>query len=189
VTIIPLAPSLLTGSSGLPGSLGRVIRRALLPGPALPYLALLHAGFCLPRLLPGARCALTAPFHPCLFAPVMPERPSAVCFLCHFPSSCPDRALPGALPCGVRTFLPPSRSARDARRASARQARLTRRSPEHAKAGGRLSSLRPFNCLTSEPGSREPVAGSRVRAAATRRSPARSGTARAFCTGCCGACR
>src|SRR5262245_34305037 len=29
----------------------------------------------------------------------------AVCFLCHFPSSCPDRALPGALPCGVRTFL------------------------------------------------------------------------------------
>src|SRR6185503_11995486 len=104
-TIIPLAPSLLTGSSGLPGSLGRVVRWALLPGSALPYLALLRAGFCLPRLLPGARCALTAPFHPCLFAPAVPERPSAVCFLCHFPSSCPDRALPGALPCGVRTFL------------------------------------------------------------------------------------
>jgi hypothetical protein len=32
----------------------------------------------------------------------------AVCFLCHFPSGCPDRVLPGALPCGVRTFLPPS---------------------------------------------------------------------------------
>src|SRR6266516_1629589 len=31
----------------------------------------------------------------------------AVCFLCHCPSGCPDRALPGALPCGVRTFLPP----------------------------------------------------------------------------------
>src|SRR5215203_3700424 len=31
---------------------------------ALPYLALLRAGFCLPRLLPAARCALTAPFHP-----------------------------------------------------------------------------------------------------------------------------
>jgi hypothetical protein len=104
-TIIPLAPSLLTGSSGLPGSLGRVVRWALLPGTALPYLALLRAGFCLPRLLPGARCALTAPFHPCLFAPAVPERPSAVCFLCHFPSSCPDRALPGTLPCGVRTFL------------------------------------------------------------------------------------
>jgi hypothetical protein len=35
----------------------------------------------------------------------------AVCFLCHFPSGCPDRGLPGALPCGVRTFLPPSRLA------------------------------------------------------------------------------
>ena len=34
----------------------------------------------------------------------------AVCFLCHCPSSCPDRVLPGALPCGVRTFLPPSLS-------------------------------------------------------------------------------
>src|SRR3954462_9083092 len=30
---------------------------------------------------------------------------TAVYFLCHFPSGCPDRALPGALPCGVRTFL------------------------------------------------------------------------------------
>jgi hypothetical protein len=29
-----------------------------------------------------------------------------VCFLCHCPSGCPDRELPGALPCGVRTFLP-----------------------------------------------------------------------------------
>src|SRR5690606_1000101 len=28
------------------------------------YLALLRVGFALPRLLPGARCALTAPFHP-----------------------------------------------------------------------------------------------------------------------------
>jgi hypothetical protein len=30
----------------------------------LPYLVLLRVGFCLPRLLPAARCALTAPFHP-----------------------------------------------------------------------------------------------------------------------------
>src|SRR5262245_47625727 len=35
----------------------------------------------------------------------------AVCFLCHFPSGCPARALPGALPSGVRTFLPPPLSA------------------------------------------------------------------------------
>jgi hypothetical protein len=31
-----------------------------------PYLALLRAGFCLPLVLPRARCALTAPFHHCL---------------------------------------------------------------------------------------------------------------------------
>ena len=29
-----------------------------------PYLVLLRMGFALPRLLPTARCALTAPFHP-----------------------------------------------------------------------------------------------------------------------------
>jgi hypothetical protein len=30
-----------------------------------PYLVLLRVGFAVPPLLPGARCALTAPFHPC----------------------------------------------------------------------------------------------------------------------------
>jgi hypothetical protein len=32
--------------------------------PMSPYLALLRTGFTLPYLLPGKRCALTAPFHP-----------------------------------------------------------------------------------------------------------------------------
>src|SRR3954468_18933193 len=58
MTIIPLAPPLLAGSSGLPGSFERAVLVAL------PYLALLRAGFCLPPVLPRARCALTAPFHP-----------------------------------------------------------------------------------------------------------------------------
>ena len=31
-----------------------------------PYSVLLPVGFTLPPLSPGARCALTAPFHPCL---------------------------------------------------------------------------------------------------------------------------
>ncbi len=35
----------------------------------------------------------------------------AVCFLWHFPWGCPRRALPGTLPCGARTFLPPKRAA------------------------------------------------------------------------------
>src|SRR5262245_38580 len=81
--------------------------------PAPPYLVLLRAGFCLPPTLPPARCALTAPFHPYPHAPgalfITPfesaGRAEAVCFLCHCPSSCPARGLPGALPFGVRTFL------------------------------------------------------------------------------------
>jgi len=40
------------------------------------YLVLHQMGFTLPRLLPNARCALTAPFHP---------YPKAVSFLWHFP--------------------------------------------------------------------------------------------------------
>jgi len=56
MTIIPLAPPSLAGSSNRPGSIGRAV--------LLPYLVLLRAGFCLPRVLPPARCALTAPFHP-----------------------------------------------------------------------------------------------------------------------------
>jgi hypothetical protein len=60
VTIIPLVLSSLTGSSDRPGGL----RRAACGTP--PYLVLLRAGFCLPPVLPQARCALTAPFHHCL---------------------------------------------------------------------------------------------------------------------------
>ena len=51
---------MLAGSSDLPGSLGRSHPRTL------PYLALLRAGFTLPRMSPPERCALTAPFHPYL---------------------------------------------------------------------------------------------------------------------------
>ncbi len=41
-------------------------RTSIAWGPACrPYLVLLPVGFTLPPPLPGARCALTAPFHPC----------------------------------------------------------------------------------------------------------------------------
>ncbi len=66
----------------------------------LPYLVLLRAGFTVPRLLPAARCALTAPFHPYRFL-----RTWAVCFLWHFPSARAAQVLPGALSYGARTFL------------------------------------------------------------------------------------
>ena len=80
----------------------------------------------LPRLraLPALRrrqaprsCPLRASGRACL-APKRPKdaKAKAVYFLCHYPSGYPDRALPGALPCGVRTFLPRLRALR-ARRA------------------------------------------------------------------------
>src|SRR5256885_14616232 len=64
--IIPLASPLLARSSDLPESVGWAIRAGptLARRLALSYLVLLRAGFCLPPVLPRARCALTAPFHP-----------------------------------------------------------------------------------------------------------------------------
>ena len=66
--IIPLAPISLSGSSSLPeGRNASPFRaRRIRAGPALPsYLALLHAGFSVPRMSPPGRWALTPPFHPC----------------------------------------------------------------------------------------------------------------------------
>ena len=61
----------------------------------------------MPRTSRPGRCALTAPFHPYRSA-----NGEAVCFLWHFPSGHPDWGLPSALPCGVRTFLPPPEGSR-----------------------------------------------------------------------------
>ena len=87
-----------------------------------PYLVLLRAGFCLPSALRQTRCALTAPFHPYSPSPFglwrskpwgLPRRSCEASvggryiFCATSPSGYPDRALPGALPCGVRTFLSP----------------------------------------------------------------------------------
>jgi len=62
-----------------------------------------YSGWGLPchGMLPSARCALTAPFHP-----YQPLRASAVYFLWRFPSARAAQVLPGTLPYGARTFLP-----------------------------------------------------------------------------------
>jgi hypothetical protein len=75
------------------------------------YLVLLPVGFSLPPPLPAARCALTAPFHPCR-PPNISGRP-AVYFLWHFPWSRPRRALPGTVPPWSPDF-PPSAQRRGA---------------------------------------------------------------------------
>jgi hypothetical protein len=64
------------------------------------YLVLLLVGFTMPLLLPEARCALTAPFHPYLSFYAQ-----AVYSLLHWPWTCVPQVLPGTLPYGARTFL------------------------------------------------------------------------------------
>ena len=76
-------------------------------GPGRPYSVLLPVGFTLPPPLPGARCALTAPFHPYL----RPRTP-AVCFLWHFPWGRPRRPLTGTVFPWSPDFPPPARSRR-----------------------------------------------------------------------------
>ena len=141
-------------------------------------------------------------------------RRRAVYFLCHFPSGYPDRALPGALPCGVRTFLPPPSpagtslrtlppaSADDGRLGSLRWSILMRWRPAGRRRESAVCSFqlqltqdaRPHwrrghrasadACLGRSLGSCRRLAGRSI-----RRFPGRSGTARASCRGCCGGCR
>ncbi len=66
-TAIPLGRTSLHASRDQPGRRdGNVPVTAVARLTGRPYSVLLPMGFTLPPLLPGARCALTAPFHPCL---------------------------------------------------------------------------------------------------------------------------
>jgi len=110
------------------------------PGPGLAaYLALLRPGVAVPRLLPGARWALTPPFHP------YPLEKRAVCFLWPFPSPCGAQALPGSLPYGARTFLgaPVQPAHRDHRTLPPPAGKAT----DRERAG---ASLAPFRHLTRQ---------------------------------------
>ena len=94
--VIPLGRPLPDASRNPPGR-----QRGSAPGrcrPCRPYSVLLPVGFTMPPLSPGARCALTAPFHP-YRNPVIPKAysASAVCSLWHFPWGRPRRALPGTV--------------------------------------------------------------------------------------------
>ena len=60
-----------------------------------PYSVLLPVWFAVPLLLPGARWALTPPFHPC--RAVARRRRRVVCFLWHFPWGRPRRTLSGTV--------------------------------------------------------------------------------------------
>src|SRR4051812_37289872 len=147
MTTIPLAPPLLAGSSDLPGDLDGPSNQRCSAG-RLPIWSCSVRGFAchpcyhrrgalLPHLftLTHHRPSGSGEASPLRGLPrrsTRSVRRRAVCFLCHFPSSHPDRALPGALPCGVRTFLPPSRGRPLAEPVSPKPAK-------QAKADGRLA--------------------------------------------------
>jgi hypothetical protein len=92
-TVIPLGAPSPVRSSNLPGPDAGNVMRSL--------FGLAPGGVCRAGLLPGSRCALTAPFHPCRPA----EAVLGGIFLLHFPSARAAQALPGTVPCGARTFL------------------------------------------------------------------------------------
>jgi hypothetical protein len=63
-----MACAIVEGARSLqrPPRSGRLRKHSQRAGPALPsYLALHHAGFSVPPMLPPERWALTPPFHPC----------------------------------------------------------------------------------------------------------------------------
>ena len=92
---IHLVPLLPAGFSCQPGPRG--LKRPICG----PYLALLRAGLAMPALLPGPRCALTAPFHRYR----RNRRQSILCGA--FPGVAPAGRYPAPLFHGVRTFLDP----------------------------------------------------------------------------------
>jgi hypothetical protein len=115
------------------------------PHAGRPYSVLLPVGFALPPPLPGARCALAAPFHPCRRgSPLAP----AVCSLWHCPWGRPRRPLAGTVFPWSPDFPPTPRVAPRHQRPSSRLARCP------CAHGPAASSPGPISRPGSRPGSR-----------------------------------
>ncbi len=94
-TAIPLGRASRHASRDQPGRQGGNASAPAFEGRRhRPYSVLLPVGFTLPPLSPGARGALTAPFHPC---PSEVSLAWAVCFLWHCPWGRPRRPLAGTV--------------------------------------------------------------------------------------------
>ena len=77
-------------------------RKPAWPMARRPYAVLLPVGFTVPPPLPAARCALTAPFHPC---PLAPKRNRRFAFCGTVPGVSPAGRYPAPCFRGARTFL------------------------------------------------------------------------------------
>src|SRR5579863_5456843 len=108
VTAIPLGRRLPGASSNLPeqpdlGIDPEAPRTCVRKASRRSYSVLLPVGFAVPPALPPARCALTAPFHPCRGKRYAPRR-SVLCGT--VPGLAPAGRYPAPLVHGARTFLP-----------------------------------------------------------------------------------
>ncbi len=91
-TTIPLGRASRRASRGQPGRRGGNAPASATPmddAAGRPYSALLPVGFTVPPPLPGARCALAAPFHPCPGA----EAPGRFAFCGTVPGELPPPAV------------------------------------------------------------------------------------------------
>ncbi len=117
---IPLGRPLPDASRDLPGRRRRK-RASTAPVPedrpaGRPYAVLLPVGFTLPPPSPAARCALTAPFHPCRRRSRRARRRYGFCGTS--PWGRPRRALPGTVFPWSPDFPPPGQGRRAAIRPS-----------------------------------------------------------------------
>src|SRR5262245_64787412 len=103
---IHLGRNLRSASCNQPGRLVRKPTGSGYPPPRRPYSVLLPVGFAVPLLLPRARCALTAPFHPYLLVRLRSKRRFAFCGT--VPGVAPAGGYPAPCFRGARTFLPAS---------------------------------------------------------------------------------
>ncbi len=124
MAVIPLGHASLRGSSDLPGTStpkgalaglrAEPARAGIAPG-LVPYLVLLRVGFTLPRNI-AARAVRSYR----TFSPLLRRRRRGGVFSVALSVgralSAVSRTLSGTLLCGVRTFLPRIRSARETRR-------------------------------------------------------------------------
>ena len=156
---IHLGPRLPAASCSPPGK-----RAGDGPGanPCFPYLTLLPVGLAVPPPLPGARWALTPPFHPCR---ATLEGTAADCSLWRFPWGCPRRALPGTVSPWSPDFPHLARPSRAEARPSSRPHRSA--SPfRPAAQAGRSESGR---CAVPRSGGRDGLAPAGQRAASASR--------------------
>jgi hypothetical protein len=163
---------------------GHRSRRHALAAPHRPYSVLLPVGFAVPPALPPARCALTAPFHPCCAPPVRVGRQRSV-FCGTFPRLAPAGRYPAPLVHGARTFLPvplPSSPRKWERRVEPERpsGRLTTRGMGRAagavkRRGARTPWLAPRCCAAGRAGRADRARSGRSRHRPGRR-PAAAGS-------------